>query len=144
MALSIAAMTVGGLIYVLWRPDSLIMFSWFAAIGVDQVIADARAWAQPLRDSVPRFVHDSLPQALWLFSGCLAIHSVWRNWRYRGELLWITLVLTLAFGLELGQALGLMGGVFDYLDLALLIVAFLAACSVALAGEQATEVKRGL
>jgi len=140
--LSIASMTLGGMIYVLWRPESLWMFSWFAALGVDQPVTSMRAWAAPLSGLMPGWIYLSLPQSLWLLSGCLAIHSIWGNWRCRREQCWMALVLSLALGGELGQAVGIIEGVFDFWDLALILVAFLGAQTVTFACDRCTRTRR--
>ncbi len=51
----------------------------------------------------------------------------------------MVLVLSLAVGGELGQATGIVQGVFDFLDLALIIVAFLAAQTIAFSNDKFTE-----
>lgn len=128
---SITSMVLGGMIYVLWRPDSLRMFSWFVALGIDQPITNMRNWSAALSGILPQWVYLSLPQSLWLLSGCLAIHSIWGDFWRRREQLWMTLVLCLALGGELGQATGTVGGVFDYLDLAMIFIAFIVAQTIA-------------
>lgn len=131
--LSLTSMSIGGMIYVLWRPDSLNMFSWFARLGVDKTVADMRDCATPFSGSLPAWVYLSLPQALWLFSGCLAIHSVWRHSRCRQERFWMAVVLVLALSGEFGQFAGVMGGVFDPSDLGLMLIGFFAAQTIAFA-----------
>ena len=139
---SILTMTLGGMIYVLWRPDSLNMFSWFSAMGMGAPVATMRHWAAPYTAILPSWTYMSLPQALWLFSGCLAVHSVWREPRCRQEQCWMAVVLLLAAGGELGQAVGIVEGVFDVTDLALIVVAFLAALTIAFASGRHIETKR--
>ncbi len=128
--LSIASMIFGGMIYVLWRPTSLKMFSWFSALGINQFIANMRIWAASLSGFFPAWIYFSLPKAMWLFSGCLAVHLIWKDYRCWQEQLWMVIVLSLALGGELGQAAGIIGGVFDILDLALIFVAFFMAQTI--------------
>lgn len=130
---SIASMTVGGLIYILWRPDSLTMFSWLSALGLDRPVGFMRALAATYFGILPGWVYLSLPQALWVLSGCLGVHSIWRDIRRREEQSWMTAVLLVALGAELGQAIGFIEGVYDSVDLALVLVAFCAAQATALA-----------
>lgn len=120
-------MISGGVIYILWRPTSLNMFSWFSALGIEQYVANMRSLASFLSVSLPDWVRFSLPQALWLFSGCLAVHSIWKNFYSKQEQFWMAAVLILALSGELGQVMGIIDGVFDVLDLMLLLVAFLTA-----------------
>lgn len=130
--LSIVSMTIGGMIYVLWRPTSLKMFSWFSALGIDQIVANMRAYVAPLSGFLPEWIYFSLPQAMWLFSGCISVHSIWKDYRCWQEQLWMVVVLSLALGAELGQAAGIINGVFDILDLVLISVSFLMAQTIIL------------
>lgn len=125
--LAIASMGLGGMVYLLWRHDSLTMFRWLSALGVEGVVTELRAWAAPLSEELPPWVYLSLPQSLWLFSGCLAIHGLWRGSGAVQQRCWTAVVLMLALGGELGQAAGLVPGVFDMVDLLLILFAFGAA-----------------
>lgn len=42
-------LAIGGLIYVLWRSDSLLMFRWFEALGVAKLVAQLRVFAKALQ-----------------------------------------------------------------------------------------------
>src|SRR5699024_1143484 len=130
---SILCMIIGGTLYVLWRPESLWMFSWFDVIGIGQAVSEARSWAAPLSHSFPAWVYFSLPQALWLLSGCLAIHALWQDWRSTSAQLWLTLFLGLALAGELGQLAKVIPGVYDTCDLALIFAAYFAAQAVGIA-----------
>ena len=129
---SIASMFVGGMVYVLWRPDSLTMFSWFSTLGLDRPVGAMRAWAAAAPWAPPDWVCLSAPQALWLLSGCLAVHSIWGDARCPQERFWMAALTLLAVGAELGQAAQVVEGSFDPLDLALLALAFAAAQTIAL------------
>lgn len=122
--LSFASMALGGMMYALWRPASLTMFFWFSTLGGEDVVTAMRDQAAPHSGALPPWVHMSLPQALWVFSGCLAIHALWRAPHARQEKCWMAVVLLLALLGELGQATGLVPGVFDFVDLAFIVAAF--------------------
>lgn len=125
-AFSILSMTIGGLIYVLWRPVTLNMFSWFSAIGLSQIVDTMRIWADVYYHFLPKWIYFSAPQALWLFSGCLAIHLVWLDVRSQQEQFWMVSVFLMAFGGELGQFVGIVQGTFDLVDITLVVLAFMA------------------
>ena len=141
-SLSIASMTIGGMVYVVWRPDSLKMFSWFSALGLDRPVDAIRAWGAAYAQALPNWVYLSLPQALWLFSGCLAVHSIWRDARCRQEQFWMAAVALLAVGGELGQAAGVIQGTFDPMDLAVVVLAFIAAQSIRLGDRRCRRTER--
>lgn len=139
---STTSMILGGAVYLLWRPESLRMFSWFSSLGVAQPVASMREWAAPFSHILPSWACLSLPQSLWLLSGCLAIHLIWRDCFSTEEQLWMVAVLLLAIGGELGQAAGVVQGVFDPQDVVLILVAFLAAQAAAHADTMAAEMGR--
>lgn len=118
---SITGILIGGSIYILWRADTLLMFSWFQTLGMRNVVNVWRNWAAPY-SVFPRWVYFSLPQGLWLFSGLLAIHCIWRDSQCSEELTWCSLLLAIAGGLELGQLAGIVPGRFDPADLVTLLV----------------------
>jgi hypothetical protein len=138
--IAITSLAVGSMVYILWRPESLTMFSWFAALQMDGLISDIRQRAVAYSTVLPRWVYLSLPQALWVLSGCLAVHSIWRNVRSRHQQLWMFLVLTIALVGELGQAAGMIRGVFDYYDLGVVLAAFLVAQMLAITNTQPERV----
>lgn len=140
--LAIASMIIGGMVYVLWRPESLKMFSWFSALGLDRPVDAMRTSAAAYAQAMPSWVYLSLPQALWLFSGCLVFHLIWRHARCRQEQFWMAAVVLLAMGGELGQAVGVIQGTFDPMDLALIALAFFAAQLIRLVDRQRRRTER--
>ncbi len=131
--LSAILMVLGGSIYVLWRPSSLVMFGWFSAIGLGQPVEVLRQWVAPFAVHLPSWVYYSLPQALWLLSGCVAIHAIWKDWHLVSAQTWALIVLAIASGGEIGQALHVVPGVYDPTDLVLLVAAFVTYETVAIA-----------
>ena len=123
------ALFLGGIIYVLWHDESLIMFRWFDAFGFGAQVHSLRIYAEPYANILPQRVIFSLPQALWLFSGILLLRSIWGNDKHKGMQLWLVILLTMAFGIEYMQYLHWMPGTFDELDVGLLI----AGCAVSFA-----------
>jgi len=137
--LSIAAISVGATIYVLWRPGSLLFFAWLAALGLDGLVREMRGMAEGFSTTFPGWVYFSLPQGLWVLGGCLAIHSIWRDRRCPAQQGWMFIILLLAVGGELGQASGFVQGIFDPTDLALIFIAFMAAQLLSATGVNASQ-----
>lgn len=123
---SAISMLSGGLLYVLYRPPSLLMFRWFDALGLDPSVERLRAIAAQ-QPQPPAWAIGSLPHALWLLSGLLLLAWIWRGSDGITPLLWIGLLVAFAAGGEIGQWLGVVPGTFDPLDLALMSAACLAA-----------------
>jgi hypothetical protein len=131
--LGTAGLFVGGMLYVLARTRSLLMFKWFEVLGIGQEVQALRAFGGPYVKSLPQWVYFSLPQALWCFSGLLLFSSIWgfnsaNLWPRRA---WILAFSVFAVGLEVGQGLHWVPGRFDIADLMLLIIAICASTLVA-------------
>lgn len=118
------ALFVGGIIYILWRPSSLAMFSWILDIGMDSTVDWMRFQANPLRPFLPNWVIYSLPQALWLYSGLSAISVTWGTVSSQGSRRWFVGFGLVGFSFEFGQMTHFIPGRFDILDLILLILIY--------------------
>jgi hypothetical protein len=109
---------LGGAVYVLFRPRSLLMFDWFDAVGLGAAIDGARALASGL--AVPDVILFSLPNALWLYAFAFVIRRLWPSGI---GALWVVAPVLLGVGAELGQLVGLVPGTFDILDFSTSVVA---------------------
>lgn len=121
----ILAICLGGLIYVIFRSRTLLMFSWFDQLGLNDFVAFTRAEWRGAEAQIPAFLIMSAPFALWVLSYMLLIESVWGPAKSRGKLLWKWSLPSAAIGSEALQACGLLRGTFDANDLAALIAAAL-------------------
>ncbi len=117
-------LTCGGLIYLCWRPQSIVMFHWIAAIGLTDALQALRGAAIAGRLMVPDIVIYSVPGGLWLFS-LLWLNNCVLASTPRLALFVGTLVSGTALAMELGQGLGVVPGTFDWSDLLCLALASL-------------------
>lgn len=117
------ALVVGGFIYICWRSDTLLMFTWFDLIGVSKPVETLRNISSGYSYFLPKWFLFSLPNALWLFSGLVAFEAIWGTKFVLGKIFWFSALLIIAIGSELGQALGLIQGTFDWYDILLLTLA---------------------
>ena len=117
---STLSMLLGGIIYLLWRPQTLVMFSWCKKIGVYGIVQQMRVALDFLKDVLPAWFIYSLPQALWCFSGLCCIHAIWN--RKAGERFWIAVVFLFCLSVEVLQMFNVVSGSFDAFDLFLIIV----------------------
>ena len=108
---------VGALIYVLWRVDTLLVFTWLDACGLHAGVRQARIACQTV--ALPDLVRFSLPDALWAYAFAFAIARIWAPTRSVGRWAWLGLCSIVTLGGELGQAVHLVVGTFDPADLAL-------------------------
>ena len=121
LIMAIMSLSVGGLIYVLCRTDTLMMFTWFDRFYLTNFISSIRTDASALSTVMPTWVVYSLPNALWLFSGLLAFDIIWGPKASLAKLAWLSLFGTIAVGAEVCQALQLLPGIFDWGDMVLMI-----------------------
>ena len=114
---------IGGLIYLLFRTDSLLMFAWADQLLLTDLIVRGRAAAAPLLPHVPGFVLFSVPDGVWVFSATAFFARLWHDgplWMRAG---WIGITPAMAIGGELGQITGLVPGTYDVLDMLAYITA---------------------
>ena len=108
---------IGGMIYISFRTNSLVMFKWFAALSIDTQIIHLRETTMIFKESFPDWFIFSLPDGLWIFSYISLTLLIWRNKINKSNLLWIFLIPFIAISSEFGQLFGIVSGTFDAVDL---------------------------
>lgn len=119
--LSLVFLFLGGLIYIIYRDKSLLMFDWFNSIGISNEIDGLRNLFQG--DGIYGWVKYSLPDGLWIFSYMFLIDAIWdgeRNIVSKWFLWFLPIVAILS---ECLQYFGLLPGVFDWMDMACYMLA---------------------
>lgn len=104
-------------IYTVARPQSLLMFRWFDAVGLHDAISSVRGTFSWVSSAIPAPVVFSAPLALWVFSYCLLVRAIWYSEVARSRHIWFWCLPAIAVLSELGQAVHLVPGTFDLLDL---------------------------
>jgi hypothetical protein len=102
-----AALLLGSALYVGGRPTSLRLFAWADAIGLGGAVLALREALAPIVDVLPDVVLWSVPFGLWVFAGTVLLRGT----------AWVAAPLLLAVAAELAQLVGLVPGVFDPVDL---------------------------
>jgi|TARA_B110000858_G_C17627128_1_gene391773 hypothetical protein len=113
----LVSLLMGGLVYVLFRQDTLKMFNWFERINLLATVSELRLCTLPLTDYLPNWFLFSLPDGLWLFSYLSILLVVWNNEISKNNIHWLLLVPTIAIASEIGQLLRIIPGTFDIVDL---------------------------
>lgn len=120
---AVCLLVTGGMIYILFRSKSLLMFRWFEVCGLIDIINLIRIKTNDLY--VCEFVKYNLPNALWLISYFFIIDVL----LYRDSkfifLLWFSLLPIISILLEFFQFFGFISGYFDIFDLFCLIVPYI-------------------
>lgn len=111
---------LGGMLYVLYRPEKLLMFNLLDIMGLMPFVEHIRMIAHSV--VLPDFVIYSLPAGLWTASYLLAMYL---TTRYQSKKIRLMLALPLpisAILLEFMQLFGWCPGTFDIYDLICYIV----------------------
>ncbi|MCP1224638.1 hypothetical protein [Sebaldella sp. S0638] len=117
----ILTMVVGGIVYILFRSDTLLMFRWFEFLKIDKIIYSLREYTFYYRKYIPESVLFSLPDCLWVYSFTMFLSFYFKN---------ILLIMIPCIGsvlTEIGQ-LWFVPGTFDIMD----VLYMLAATGIAL------------
>ena len=112
----ILPMFIGGLIYLLFRVDTLLMFQWVDALGLAGPLAAARASVAGFGAALPPWFLFSLPDGLWLYAFGAQMVILHRESVLPVRVFWICLAPLLALVGEAGQAFGWIPGTFDVVD----------------------------
>ncbi len=120
--LSVLAILLGGVIYILFRASEPIFFNWIRAIGLDSWLDFARGKSHSSGLNLPAWIVFSLPNGLWAFAYAFLLTVVW--WRNRSWLkyFWMTSIPLLVLGYEILQYAGIIPGTFCMQDIALGII----------------------
>ena len=120
LIVDLSLITIGGFIYILFRTESLLLFSWIKSLSLYPFVNELRYLSQPYCKYVPVCIIYSLPNALWLLSGLISFYLIWDE-KSKGYYFWIIFFIFISIGLEVGQGLKLIAGNYDNLDLFFLI-----------------------
>jgi hypothetical protein len=123
--ISLFPLFIGGLIYLIFRVQTLNMFSWFDKIGATNFVNSLRSKEVFNSIEIPNWVKYNLPDALWVFSFTYLMLTIWKFKINKSSVFWIFLAPIIGILSEVGQLLGFVSGTFDGKDLFFLIIAML-------------------
>ena len=109
--------------YICLRDPELRMFQWFDFIGAGSLITRLRFNAAPLQTVIPFWIQFSVPNALWVYSLTGFMALLWSETDSRTKPFWLSLGILLGAGTEFGQAINVIPGSFDIVDLCLCVIA---------------------
>lgn len=117
--IAIAYSAIAIILYGFYRPGTYIYQFFGVTVFRDDVVFHHFS-AVEIIDTIAQIVLGSLPLSLGLTGGCLWFFVIWGD-RIQAYYYSIALI-TIFIGSELGQALGIVPGVFDVLDLFFLVI----------------------
>lgn len=113
--ISIILLTLGGLIYLGWRSEDLVMFQLLKRWGLyDLTISIRNIGAE---HSLSDWIKYSMPDGLWLFSYMFLIDAIWYKYRYILYYIFLWSLPIIAIMSELLQYVAIVPGTFDIIDL---------------------------
>ena len=119
--ISLILIVIGGLLYLSFRPDFLLMFGWADFLGLDNVVHQLRNQTAFMLTAMPEFIIYSLPNGLWIFSFGVLMLAIWGIHQPFQTYIWTAALLAVGISSEVLQITGLIPGTFDILD----VVAYL-------------------
>lgn len=119
----ILPVSIGGLIYLTYRTDTLLMFKWFDNFLFSEIISLIRSNHFIQSIPIPEWFKFSIPDAFWLFSFTYFLLKIWEFKICFSSIIWILLTPLIGILSEIAQLTGLLPGTFDIIDLIFLIFA---------------------
>lgn len=104
----------GGIIYILFRTESLLMFKWFRFLNLENHIFSTR---KIFKIELPDWFVYNLPDGLWIFSYSLLMLSIWNFKLNIHSVFWIFLMPFIAIISEILQFFKIIPGTYDIWDL---------------------------
>lgn len=113
IVLSIVPLIIGGMLYLGYRSQELLMFRWANYLGLSRIVNSWRKFC--FQYPLPEWCYYALPDGLWLLSYILLINIIWDSHTWK-SIIWIYALPTIAITSELIQLLDSRFGTFDIMD----------------------------
>lgn len=114
---SFIPLSVGGLIYILFRTDSLFMYRWFDFLNISGWIYSVRNSIHFIPQGFIKTIIDTVPNGLWMFSYIAFLLLIWKNEINKKSILYFLLLPVISVMSEFLQKFGIINGTFDVLDI---------------------------
>ncbi len=114
-----AALMLGGIIYLLFRPSEVLFLKWIQTAALDNWISLIRQKSLSLNLLLPEWIVFSLPNGLWAFAYALFITGIWSGSKSWLRYSWMATIPILVLGYEILQFTKTISGTFCMQDLAL-------------------------
>lgn len=111
---AVVLLAAGGLIYLLFRPTTLLLFRIINATGLDRQVEQWRTAAQAC--SLSDFTVYCLPNGLWAGAYVLAIDSAYASRPAATRMAWAAVIPALGIISELLQVVAVVPGTPDWKD----------------------------
>ncbi|AWG24237.1 hypothetical protein FK004_02865 [Flavobacterium kingsejongi] len=113
---------IGGMIYILFRKSSLIMFSWIDNVEIQQEINSLRNHRLYFQNKMPEWIMFSLPDGFCVFSYMNLMFLLWNNQMNIKNSFWLLIIPIVAILSELEQLITLIPETFYMKDLVMYVI----------------------
>lgn len=100
----------GGVIYLLWRPDSIILFRWIEWLGVYDHLQVARSAVRGVK--LPYWLLYNYPNGAWTYAFTATLALIWADARPAKKVIYLLIPLFSGLLLEWGQFLSIYPGTY--------------------------------
>jgi len=114
---SVILLFIGGMIYICFRSDSLLLFHWISFLGFGKEILELRDLSSPYSSALPNWLIYSAPNGLWIASFACLMLFLWGKERLLYAFMWTLSLWVTGIFSELLQALNSIPGVYDIADI---------------------------
>lgn len=114
---------LGAVVYLLLRPNTLLMFRMADVVGATDIINRLRLESSSI--ILPEWLVFSLPAALWATAYILIIDALWSDARFLIRIALAALMPFVGMVAEMMQRMGWVRGTFDTLDLVFYAVPYM-------------------
>jgi len=113
----IFSLFIGGIIYLFFRTEKLLMFKWINFIGAEDVLNKIRLITLNFRPYIPDWLLYSMPDGLYVFSYVSLMLAVWNMKLTLTSIFWILNIPLIIIVSEIGQLFLIVPGTYDIKDL---------------------------
>jgi hypothetical protein len=122
----VVPLSLGGIIYLLFRSSDLRMFDWLDILGIKSAVFFFRMNSLAIKESIPDWTYYSLPDGLWVYAFTSSLILFWRGHPMMKN--WLLLPFIFGVIVEILQFFKLFPGTFDSMDLLFTLGAYI--CSI--------------
>ena len=119
ISLCIIPIIVGGILYLAYRRNTLLMFTWFKNIGLSECINQLRHFAS--QHPLPEWFVFSLPNGLWALS-FVSYVMIFAGSNRTLKYICMFIAVNIILDFEILQGFKIISGTFDIVDLATNII----------------------
>ena len=128
LAVGVMLLFAGGMIYVLYRPQTLLLFHVAGGLGMTDIIGQWRQMATAWHPAA--FTVYCLPAGLWALSYVLIVGTLAQGLPAIRRWIAVAFIPLLGISSEVMQAVGIVPGTFDWTDLTLYALPLIAYATI--------------